>query len=154
MYDKIRAAVKYTLFSKIKFYCDINDADVFVGWVMHKCGYLLTIMFGKWQHAQYWSAVREMIMKLTKDEVQVCVNNYYKAVNGKRSCLSWRIVIYLFLIFYKEFMLKYPGFEIPKGAEIIWLYKQNHSGISMTEYDHQSCIFYGWYDVSGGEGME
>jgi len=85
MYDKIRAAVKHNLFSKIKFYCDINDADVFVGWVMHKCGYTLTTMFGKWQHAQYWNAVREIIMKLTKDEVQVCVNNYYKAVNGKRS---------------------------------------------------------------------
>ncbi len=88
MYDKIRTAVKYTLFSKIKFYHDINDADVFVGWVMHKCGYTLTTMFGKWQHARYWSAIREMIMKLTKDEVQVCINNYYKAVNGKRSCLS------------------------------------------------------------------
>jgi len=34
----------------------------------------LTTMFGKWQHAQYWSAIREMIMKLTKDEVQVCMH--------------------------------------------------------------------------------
>ena len=89
MYDKIRAAVKYILFSKIKFYRDINDADVFVGWVLHKCGYTLPTMLGKWQHARYWSAVREMIMKFTKDEVQVCINNYYKAVNGKRSCVCW-----------------------------------------------------------------
>ncbi len=40
-------------------------------------------------------------------------------------------------------MLKYPGFEIPKGAEIICLYKQNHSGISMTECDCQKLYFYG-----------
>jgi len=52
MYDKIRAAVKYTLFSEIKFYCDINDADVFVGWT-------LTTMFGKWQHAQYIGVLSE-----------------------------------------------------------------------------------------------
>jgi len=38
-------------------------------------------------------------------------------------------------------MLKYPGFEIPKGAEILCLYKQNHSGISMTECDHQKLYF-------------
>jgi len=52
---------------------------------MHKCGYTLTTMLGKWQHARYCNAVREIIMKLTEDEVQVCVNNYYKTVNGMRS---------------------------------------------------------------------
>ena len=82
MYDKIRSAVKHTLFRKVKFYRDINDADVFVGWVMHRCGYNSNTMHAKWQHARYWNAVRDIIMKLTKDEVQVCVNNFYKAVNG------------------------------------------------------------------------
>jgi len=38
-------------------------------------------------------------------------------------------------------MLKYPDFEIPKGAEIIRLYNQNHSGNSMTECDRQKLYF-------------
>jgi len=83
MYDKIQSAVKHTLFRKVTFYHDINDADVFVGWVMHKCGYTSNNMHAKWQHARYWNAVRDIIMKLMKDEVQVCVNNFYKAINGK-----------------------------------------------------------------------
>jgi len=82
MYDKIRSAVKHTLFQKVKFYRDINDADVFVGWGMHRCGYNSNTMHAKWQCARYWNAVRDIIMKLTKDKVQVCVNNFYKAVNG------------------------------------------------------------------------
>jgi len=31
MYDKIGSAVKHTLFHKVKFYHDIDDANVFVG---------------------------------------------------------------------------------------------------------------------------
>jgi len=44
--------------------------------------------------------------------------------------------------FFNEFMLKYPGFQIPKGAEIIHLYKQNHAGMSMLESDHQKLYFF------------
>ena len=49
---------------------------------------------------------------------------------------------FLFLIFYEEFMLKYSDFEVPKVAEIIRLYKQNHSGNSITECERQKLYFF------------
>ena len=48
---------------------------------------------------------------------------------------------FLFLIFHEEFMLKYSDFEVPKVAEIIRLYKQNHSGNSITECERQKLYF-------------
>jgi len=52
------------------------------------------------------------------------------------------LMSFLFLIIYEEFMLKYSDFEVPKVAEIIRLYKQNHSGNSITECERQKLYFF------------
>ncbi len=64
-------------------------------------------------------------------------------INQKTICYSFNFLTFIWICFFhEEFMLKYSDFEVPKVAEIIRLYKQNHSGNSITECERQKLYFF------------
>jgi hypothetical protein len=93
MMSIIRCSVQFNIFKRMKFYRDETDADPLVGWVLHRCGYQdKDSLLESWWRAKYWNIVRDLVIKLTRDEVQVCVGKFYTVVRGK--CISLRQIMF------------------------------------------------------------
>jgi hypothetical protein len=84
MENCVKAYLKDSLWSKMKFYRSDKDADCFVGWVLFKVGFKDPYTpEGRIQRLKHWSVVRTLIRDETKREVQQVVTKFYYVAQGK-----------------------------------------------------------------------